>query len=132
MLFTACILRNKPHNFGGIRLSVMSRHTLNDGITPDRRITERLYTFHAVDLAPSGKLMGDYYKRDIGWDRFEIRYREEIGTPEKCELIQSLATIALVTNVTLLCIEHTSEECHRRLLAEACLKYEPTLKIEHL
>lgn len=132
MLFTACILRHKPHNFGGIRLSIMSRHTLNDGVTPDPRIKPSLYDFHVANLAPSPNLLGDYYKRGLPWEDFEIQYKKELRVPDKWCVVQGLARLALVTNVTLLCIEEKADHCHRRLLAEACKEHESRLKIEHL
>ncbi len=39
MLYTKSILKEKVPS-DGIRISVMSRHTLNDGITQDNRITQ--------------------------------------------------------------------------------------------
>jgi hypothetical protein len=39
------------------RISIMSRHTLNDGITPDSRISTNLYTKHDTILAPNPKLI---------------------------------------------------------------------------
>ena len=45
----------------GYRISVMNRHTLNDGITSDIRITETLYDKHIKLLSPSNRLVGEYY-----------------------------------------------------------------------
>lgn len=39
MLKTACILSERTEE-QGVRISVMSRHTLEDGKTPDKRIME--------------------------------------------------------------------------------------------
>jgi len=128
MLFTKCIL-SSPVPEDGVRISVMSRHTLRDGITRDIRITE--FDFHFPNLGPSSSLIGSYYKRGLLWKDFERMYLFEM---KECDAIFSVKTIAKTTldvDVTLLCIEETSEFCHRRLLAEECQRHEPNLKIEH-
>lgn len=119
-LFTKCILHDSSIE-DGIRISVMSRHTLSDGQTPDPRITS--FDIHAPILGPSPKLIGDYYKRGLSWAEFEARYTDEINLEPKKSLVRSLAELALLTDVTLLCVEETCEFCHRRLLADACREY---------
>ena len=61
----------------------MSRHTLNYGITSHPEISKDSYDDWLKILAPSDKLVGDYYKRNIGWDLFRIFYLEEIREGEK-------------------------------------------------
>jgi len=129
-LFTKYILHNKTHN-DGIRISVMSRHTLSDGETVDNRIASNKFDEHLPELAPSLKLVGDYYKRSLPWEQFEQRYIKEIRGPEKAKLVIYLANRALREDITILCIEDNPEYCHRRLLAEECLKYEPKLGVVH-
>ncbi|MBI5803556.1 hypothetical protein HY448_02625, partial [Candidatus Pacearchaeota archaeon] len=63
-LYTKCIL-SAPSYVDRVRISVMSRHTLNDGITPDERITSEKFNLHVPELAPPLKLIGDYYKRNL-------------------------------------------------------------------
>ena len=41
-LFTKCILKEKENN-DGLRISVMSRHTQNDGVKLDKRITSSFF-----------------------------------------------------------------------------------------
>lgn len=127
-LFTKCILES-PEPQDGIRISIMSRHTLSDGITPDARIQK--FDIHMPILGPSPKLIGDYCKRGISWAEFETRYLNEIKQEPKCSLINYLACLAIKNDVTLLCIEETCEHCHRRLLAEACQLFIPKLLIKH-
>lgn len=130
MLYTKCILLpSSPDD--GWRISVMSRHTLNDGITPDPRIQVYGFNEWLLRVAPPDILIGDYYKRGLSWEDFESRYLEHIRQPHVCKLVRGLAHGALVSDITLLCIEDTAEHCHRRLLAEECQKYEPLLKISH-
>ena len=109
----------------------MSRHTLGDGITPDVRIHRDLYHLHLPVFAPSIQLLGDYYKRDLGWRLFAQRYRAEMRELEKIGSVANLARLALRRDVTIMCIEQTAEECHRRLLAEECQRYERGLRVEH-
>lgn len=129
-LFTKCILHEKiPQD--GLRISIMSKHTLSNGKTQDRRITPEKFDEHLQALAPSPKLIGDYYKRGLPWKQFKQRYLEEIRKPETAYYVISLAKRSLCENVTILCIEETPECCHRRLLAEECRRLEPTLTVEH-
>lgn len=111
----------------GIRILVMSRLTLNDGITPDESIRKEKYDFHYKELAPSPKLIGNYYKRGLSWEEFEKRFKKEM---EENEYLISVAKSALTENVTLLCIEESPDHCHRRLLAEMCKKLQPKLKLK--
>lgn len=49
----------------GNRISIMSRHTLNDGITPHPRINNSSYQEWNKVLATPEKLIGDHYKRNL-------------------------------------------------------------------
>ncbi|MFZ2706804.1 MAG: DUF488 domain-containing protein [Minisyncoccia bacterium] len=113
----------------GHRISVMSRHTLNDGVTPDTRITNGSFDEHCPELAPTSKLIGDYYKRGLSWSQFELRFREQIKNPSTQEILRAIATKSLSENVTLLCIEAKPHFCHRRLLAEECQTLVPEIII---
>ena len=115
MLFTKSILK-EPEVRDGIRISIMSRHTLTDGLTPDVRI--KSYDIHIPALGPSSTLIGSYYKRNLSWDDFEKQYLLEMQDEKASTLIRWIATLAKERDVTLLCIEDTCEQCHRRLLAE--------------
>ncbi len=127
-LFTKCILDEKTSQ-DGFRISVMSRHTLNDGLTPDSRINNQDYDFHLKFLSPSSKLLGAYYKRGLTWNEFENLYFKQTEGMAKSFLIRILAKLALKFDITLMCIEKEPDKCHRRLLAEKCRYYEPKLKI---
>lgn len=114
MLFTKCILAPADES-DGHRISMMSRHTLNDGITPDSRIALDGIEWRPV-FAPPSRLLGDYYKRGLAWEDFERRYLAylvEIG-----EEVMRLVEESRTRDVTILCIEETCDFCHRRLLAE--------------
>ena len=126
MLRTKSILASKE-NYDGIRISIMSRHTLNDGITLDERITKDSFDNWKKELAPPLNLIGDYCKRSLPWEKFEIKYLDYLKTVYL--EIRNLAKNALKANITLLCVEETPEKCHRRLLAEICKEIEPKLEV---
>ena len=113
----------------GLRISVMSRHTLNDGVTPDEGITEGSFDEWWPDLAPPARLIGSYYKRGLPWDVFEREFVRYLESPEVQSRLAHLIEISRISNVTILCVEETSEKCHRRLIAEACRKTDPSLEV---
>jgi len=126
MLKTKSILYDKEDT-DGLRISVMSRHTLNDGITPHPEITDSSYNQWLQILAPPVKLIGDYYKRGLPWEQFEQKYLDYIRSSNVQTEVQKLAERSLDSVITLLCIEESPEFCHRRLLAEECKRYQPNL-----
>ena len=130
MLYTKSILRKKSP-VDGIRISVMSRHTLNDGVTQDHRITLDLFDEHLTRLAPPPKLVGDYYRIGLSWEDYERRYNEYLRNPEISKIVENLVQRATKEDITLLCVEDTPERCHRRLLAEECQRYNPELQVIH-
>ena len=132
MLRTKCIL-STPVPEDGERDSVMNRHTLTDGKTPDKRITPQQYAGGWLkELAPPSELLGDYYKRGMPWAEYEQRYISFLRTSEPAQAVKKLARRALEKDITLLCIEEDAAYCHRRPLAEECQRYEPSLRVGHL
>ena len=125
-LYTGCIYHP---NHQGTRISVMSRHTLSDGITPDPRITAQSYDCWEKGVSPHSKLLGDYYKRGLPWEEFERRYLFHIQKPELSSKLTELIDLALAQDITLLCREESPERCHRRLLAEECKKIKKELEV---
>jgi len=129
MLKTKSILEPKMKS-DGLRVSVMSRHTLNDGFTPHPQISTASYDQWIYTLAPPAKLLGDYYKRGLPWECFEKGYLEYIRQPSIQKEVQNLAKKSLCSAITLLCIEKSPKYCHRRILAEECRKYQPSLALK--
>jgi uncharacterized protein YeaO (DUF488 family) len=126
MLKTKCILSKKEIS-DGFRISVMSKHTLNDGITPDVRIDRNSFDDWRVLYAPPLKLIGDYYKRNLSWEIFEEKYNLYLNSIYN--EIKNLVEIAIKEDVTLLCIEESPKRCHRKLLTEKCKLIYPDLEI---
>lgn len=107
----------------GYRISVMSRHTLNDGITPDLLITNESFNEWKKELAPSDTLVGSYYKRNLPWVEFEKQYIDFLQKPEQRVNLEILiAQLKTENTITLLCVEEHPDHCHRRLLAQECQK----------
>ena len=104
MIKTKSIILPKEDS-DGLRISVMSRHTLNDGVTPDLRIDSRSF------------------------EKFEQRYLEQIRKPEIQNQIRNLIELGTYSTITLLCIEDSPENCHRRLLAEECKNWRRSLEL---
>lgn len=114
----------------GLRVSVMSRHTLNDGVTPDQTIKPWMFDVWQPGLAPPARLLGDYYRRGIDWPEFESRYNDHLTTPYVDEQIRELALQAITENITILCTEESPEICHRRLIVARCVAIEPVLEFD--
>lgn len=130
MLFTKSIFLPKSIS-DGLRISIMSRHTLEDGQTPHPRITESSYDLWLKILAPPAKLVGDYYKRGLSFEDYGFRYTDYLLQPLVFEEVKKLANLAERQDITLLCFEESAEKCHRRIIAEECKKCNPLLRIEH-
>ncbi len=119
MLRTKSILEPRKAS-DGLRISVMSRHTLDDGYTPHPDINDLSYDRWMKTLAPPAGLVGDYYRRALPWSEFEKGYKLHISKPEVKPHVQKLARDSLDDTITLLCIEASPEFCHGSLLAEEC------------
>lgn len=125
MLKTKCIKAPVSRD-DGIRISVMSRHTLRDGVTPDVEILPENFDLWWTELAPPLPLIGAYC-RDKLWDKFEAGFKEYLLSVET--ELRELVVLARSTTVTIMCVEVSPEHCHRRLIAEACNKMCPELEV---
>ncbi len=112
-----------------ICISVMSRHTLNDGVTPDIRINPESLDAWWKELAPPPKLIGAYYKRGLPWMEFEEAYRAHLRTPLAGDRLTLLTKLSQRRNVAILCVEPTPEKCHRRLILEAVVAVDPKVAV---
>lgn len=129
-LRTDCIL-NSFSDLNILKISIMSRHTLNDGKTPDLRIVEGInYHLWLPNLAPPLKLIGDYYKlRGMPWKKFEDRYVDFLQNIYQRHEVEHLIYLSSKVLVSIRCIEETPEFCHRRLLAEECKRLDSDLSV---
>lgn len=129
-LYTKCI-EHPVAEADGRRYSVMSRHTLNDGITPHPNFSQWMFHAWLRTLAPPENIVGRYHRQEISWYEFRKKYLASLRKPEKQTEVENLARQGLEAAVTILCLEETAEFCHRRLLAEECQRLVPALVIEH-
>ncbi len=120
-------IKSKIQSADGKRISIMSRHTLSDGVTPDPEIFQELYDEWWPELSPPGLLIGSYYKRGLAWSEFKEQYVDYLRQQNVAAKIADLIDLANNGVVTVLCVEDQPEQCHRRLLAEECLLLEPGL-----
>ncbi len=97
----------------------MSRHTLNDGKTPDVRLTSDIFNIHAPELAVPAKLVWKYYRNEITFDDYAKEYIHYLSNSQN-EKVVMLIKEALIRNITVMCIEETPEKCHRRIFIEYC------------
>lgn len=115
-----------PSEEDGTRISVTSRHTLNDGKTPHPAITTSTYDEWLPGLAPHPRLVGRYYRQEISFEELAEAYRLAVrDSPE----VLKLAERALTETITVMCIEGESERCHRRILVEECRRLVPLLEV---
>jgi uncharacterized protein YeaO (DUF488 family) len=131
-LFTKSIYSQKEKS-DGIWIAVLSRYTLDDGVTPDLRMNSSSVDEHWIELAPRPILVGDYKKRRIiAWDIFADRYLRLIREPELVPKVKKLAFRALYEDITILCVEDKEDpHCHRKILALECQRYEQQLRVIH-
>jgi uncharacterized protein (DUF488 family) len=84
--------------------------------------------YEAIEnLAPSKELLKRYRSKEISWDSFENMYLEQIKSSGSLETLKPND----FENACLLCSEHSSEKCHRRVLAEEMHKLWG-IKVVHL
>ena len=127
MLRSECIL-TPPSPEHGLRISVMSRHTLADGLTTDERISPASFHLHRPQLAPPPKLVGAYYRGEITWEGLEDQFTVYLRTEAMQILLMTLARQALTEDITLLCVEATPDQCHRRILIQEAKVLLPDLE----
>jgi uncharacterized protein YeaO (DUF488 family) len=114
------------------RISVMSRHTEADGVTPDERIVAGInFDEWLKELAPPAVLVGAYYRKELSWEDFADKYLAFLRSDGMRPKVEQLAARCSEETLTLLCIEDTADKCHRRLLVEELTKYQPHLRIIH-
>jgi uncharacterized protein YeaO (DUF488 family) len=125
-LYTGCIYTN---SHCGTRISVMSRHTLKDGRTPDPQITPASFNEWWMELSPPPRLVAEYYHHSLPWERFRKEYLRYLHQTPARHVLRHLTRWAHQEDFTLLCVEATPERCHRSILAEECLRREPNLEV---
>lgn len=83
---------------------------------------------HRPDFAPTKEILDAYKKKQINWDEYVRRFSRLI----KDRKIEVKITSEELNNSCLLCSEPTSEQCHRRLVAEYFKEIFGDIEIKHL
>lgn len=83
---------------------------------------------HMAKLAPTRDLLSDYRKGSIDWNTYESRF---IKLMEE-RRIEDTVPKEVIDGGCLLCSEHESDHCHRRLVAEYLSERWGDLHIDHL
>ena len=88
----------------------------------------RIEYVHLPSLAPTQEMLDEYRKDGRDWDKYEERFlslmayrKVEVTTPRE-----------MIDQGCLLCSEHDSRYCHRRLVAEYLRRHWGPFDIEHL
>ncbi len=115
-LFTKSI-QEKPSKKDGIRICIMRRPN-----------SDAIYDVLMPVLAPSHELLTDIHTKKIDKPEYNRRFHKEVVSGQK-KFIKFLANIALTNDVTILCWEEKPDKCHRKLVAEACKKLLPELRV---
>ncbi|KMK77368.1 DUF488 family protein [Alkalihalobacillus pseudalcaliphilus] len=84
---------------------------------------------HCPTLAPTDDILKHYKKKEISWEQYEQDYLKLIKKREILPLVKRLMD---GEHICLLCSEHESEHCHRRLLAEYVQESIDDTTIHHL
>ena len=86
--------------------------------------------FHDKKFAPSEKILKRYKKHLIGWDDYEKEFADLMDYRDIDVYITD--KYAKADNICLLCTEVSSENCHRRLVAEKIAEVLEDVEIIHL
>lgn len=113
----------------GVCISVMRRHTLGNGKTPDHEIGRQMFDEWWKELGAPPKLIGAYYREEISWEEFAEKFRTYLSLPHVEALLRDLIARAHGEAITILCVEDEPECCHRRLIAERCKELDPSLEV---
>ena len=84
---------------------------------------------HQPLLAPTNELLKSYRDKEMSWVEYEKRF-PDLMQVRKIENEMSRDLFAKKT--TLLCSEHTAEQCHRRLVVEYLNDHWGNITITHL
>jgi uncharacterized protein YeaO (DUF488 family) len=74
-------------------------------------------------LSPSWKLLTDYKDGMIDWNRYVLRFREEMASAECREEMKRIWDLSQKKDVFLVCYEKPGENCHRHILIELIKSY---------
>lgn len=119
MAVVAVRLGTKRHSQEGIRLGTV-RH-LPRGVRKDRFAVDDWFDVWLPNLAPSAPLVKTA-RASIGdaraWKRFAAKYRAEMSRPEAGRVLDLVAALSRVTNLSIGCYCDDPRFCHRTILID--------------
>ncbi|HUV47208.1 MAG TPA: DUF488 domain-containing protein [Candidatus Bathyarchaeia archaeon] len=110
-------LQQEKTKLDGLRICIMRR------IRPE-------YDFDCwfPRVSPPEILLKKYIiRKEIKWPEFKLKFLRFLE--RHCKYTKALVRFAEERNITLLCWEKSPKKCHRKLVAEACRKINPKLKV---
>jgi uncharacterized protein YeaO (DUF488 family) len=103
----------------GLRLGTV-RH-LPRGVRKDRYAADNWFDVWLPNLAPGAALV-KMARASIGderaWKRFAARYRAEMNRPDAARVLDLVAALSRVTNLSVGCYCEDPRFCHRSILIE--------------
>lgn len=111
-----CILRARTPG-DGVRVSTMSCHTIQDGLTPDSRLVG-MYDVWLPELSPGPRLVGAWYRGELSWESFRAKYLDRIHGREASSAAAAVRALLASSDVSLMCIEEDAGRCHRSVLLD--------------
>jgi uncharacterized protein YeaO (DUF488 family) len=100
-------------------------------VRKDRYAAENWFDVWLPNLAPSAALVktaraavGD----DRAWKRFAAKYRAEMNRPEAARVLDLVAALSRVTDVSVGCYCENPRFCHRSILIELLAQRGATLR----
>ncbi len=111
-----CYILKPREDSDGVRVSTMSRHTMQDGKTHDYRL-DGMFDLWLPELSPGPILVGSWYRKEISWNEFILSYRDMILSSNLAnDAFREIKRILKNQNVSLMCIEEDAKACHRSVL----------------
>lgn len=143
MLFTVGFTKKSASEFFGLLRDAGVRRVLDvrlnrtsqlAGFAKEKDLRYFLAEIAGIDhvvvdaLAPTTDLLDAYRSKSTGWPEYEEGYRALLIERQ----VETLVPLEMLDGGCLLCSEHTSEKCHRRVAAEYLAEHLGGLVVRHL
>ena len=84
---------------------------------------------HQPQLAPTNELLKAYRDKEMSWSEYEKRF---LDLMQSRRIENEMSRDLFAVKTTLLCSEHTAEQCHRSLVVEYLNDHWGNITITHL
>jgi len=111
-------LGSDRHKDEGLRIGTVRRPPR--GVPKSEFASQNWYDVWLPDVAPSAELMklGQAVDTDKEWAVFTRKYKAEMKNPEKSRLLDLLAALSRIANISVGCYCEKEARCHRSILRE--------------